>query len=97
MRVIKKRTLQEFWEKNGDSKKSLEAWYAEAKAAHWQTPADIKKQYRSASILKDSRVVFNIHANKYRLIAKINYPFSFVYIRFMGTHREYDLIDAEEI
>ncbi len=97
MRVIKKRTLQEFWQKNTDSKKPLEAWYAEAKAAHWQNSAEIKAQYGSASILKDSRVVFNIHGNKYRLIVKINYPFSVVYIRFIGSHKEYDLIDAEEI
>ena len=97
MRVIKKRTLQEFWQKNADSKKPLEAWYAEAKIAHWQTSAEIKAQYGNASILKDSRVVFNIHGNKYRLIVKINYPYSVVYIRFIGTHREYDLINAEEI
>lgn len=97
MRVIKKRTLQNFWEGHLDSKKPLEAWYAEAKAANWQTSADIKVQYKNASILKNSRVVFNIHGNKYRLIVKINYPFSIVYIRFIGTHREYDLIDAEEI
>ena len=97
MRVIKKRTLQEFWQRNGDAKKPLEAWYAEAKAAHWLNSAEIKAQYGNASILKDSRVVFNIHGNKYRLIVKINYPYSVVYIRFIGTHREYDLIDAEEI
>ncbi len=78
------------------AQKPLEAWYAEAKAAHWQNSAEIKTQCGNAGILKDSRVVFNIHSNKYRLIVKINYPFSVVYIRFIGTHREYDLIDAEE-
>lgn len=97
MRVIKKRTLQEFWQKNPDSKKSLEAWFTEAKVAPWQTSAEIKEQYGSASILKDSRVVFNIHGNKYRLIVRINYPYSVVYIRFIGTDREYDRIDAEDI
>ena len=97
MRVIKKRTLQDFWERNGDSKKSLEAWYAEAKDAHWQTSAEIKAQFRNASVLKNSRVVFNIHGNKYRLIVRINYPLSIIYIRFLGTHQEYDHIDAEEI
>ena len=97
MRVITKRTLKNFWERYPDARKALEAWHAEAKNAHWQTSADIKVQYRNASILKDSRVVFNIHGNKYRLIVKINYPYSVVYIRFIGTHRQYDQIDAEEI
>lgn len=97
MRVITKRTLKDFWKKNPDAQKALEAWHAEAKSANWQTSADIKVQYRNASILKDSRVVFNIHGNKYRLIVKINYPYSVVYIRFVGTHRKYDQIDAEEI
>ena len=90
MRVIKKRTLQDFWERNGDSKKSLEAWYAEAKNSHWQTSAEIKAQFRNASVLKNSRVVFNIHGNKYRLVVRINYPLSIIYIRFLGTHQEYD-------
>lgn len=97
MRLITKRTLKDFWEKNPDAQKALEAWHAEAKSTDWRTSADIKVQYRNASILKDSRVVFNIHGNKYRLIVKINYPYSVVYIRFIGTHREYDKIDAEEI
>ncbi len=97
MRVIAKRTLKEFWERYPDSQSSLEAWYAEAKNADWKTSAEIKEQYGSASILKNSRVVFNIHGNKYRLIVRINYSFSTIYIRFIGTHREYDQIDAGEI
>ena len=97
MRIIAKRTLKEFWERYPDAQSPLEAWHAEAKNAEWQTSADIKEKYGSASILNDSRVVFNIHGNKYRLIVKINYSFSTVYVRFIGTHREYDQIDAEEI
>jgi mRNA interferase HigB len=97
MRVIALKTLKEFWEKNPDAEKALKAWYAEAKNASWHIPTEIKALYGNASILQDSRVVFNICGNKYRLIVKINYSFSIVYIRFIGTHREYNHINAEEI
>ena len=97
MRIITKRKLKEFWQVNPKSEKALKAWHAEAKIADWQSPADIKEQYRNASILKTSRVVFNICGNKYRLIVSINYKFSVVYIRFVGSHKEYDAINAEEI
>ena len=97
MRVITLRPLKKFWEEKPDAEKSLKAWLAEAKAADWKNPADIKAQFRSASILQDSRVVFDICGNKYRLVVKINYPISIIYIRFIGTHREYDKINAEEI
>ena len=97
MRVITLRTLKKFWEEKPDAEKSLKAWLAEAKVADWKHSADIKAQFRSASILRDSRVVFNVCGNKYRLVVKINYSFSIIYIRFIGTHREYDKINAEEI
>ena len=97
MRIITLRTLKNFWTENVDAEKSLKSWYAEAKDADWQTPAEIKAKYRSASILRDSRVVFNICGNKYRLVVKINYPYSTVYIRFIGTHRQYDQTNVEEI
>lgn len=97
MRVISKRTLEKFWKIRHDSKEQLEAWYAEAEKNTWRKPADIKEKYRSASILKDSRVVFNICGNKYRLVVKCNYKASIVYIRFVGTHTEYDKINVEEI
>ena len=99
MRIISRRTLKEFWEQSAyvDSEQALEAWFDEARQASWKTPSDIKAQYKSASILKDSRVVFNIHGNKYRLIVKINYDFSVIYIRFVGTHKQYDKIDANEV
>jgi len=97
MRVIALKTLKEFWQKKPDAEKSLQSWYTEAKHASWQAPTDLKAVYGNASILQDSRVVFNICGNKYRLIVKINYSFSIVYIRFIGTHREYDHINAEEI
>lgn len=97
MRVIARKTLREFWERYPDSEQQLKAWYAEAKDAAWQTPADVKAKYGTASILKSSRVVFNICGNKYRLVVKINYPHQVIYVRFLGTHEEYNDIDAETI
>lgn len=99
MHVIKRKTLVEFYQQPGhqDAKGALEAWYYEAKHAQWASPADVKALYRSASILKDNRVVFNIAANKYRLIVRINYDSKTAFVRFIGTHREYDKIDAEVI
>lgn len=97
MRVIAKAALREFWENHPDAEQPLRAWHAEAKAADWKTPADIKAKYRSAIILRGGRVIFNIGGNKYRLVVRINFPFRVIYIRFLGTHREYDRIDAETI
>jgi len=97
-RIISKKIIRIFWEQRfPDSKEALESWHAEVRAAQWQNPAEIKAQYRNASILKGSRVVFNICGNKYRVIVKINFSASIVYIRFVGTHKEYDAIDAESI
>ena len=97
MRVIAKRTLREFWEKHPDSEQQLKAWYHEAENAHWKTPNEIKKEYPSASILEDNRVVFNIKGNHYRLITKINYSYGIVWVRFIGTHAAYDKVDATKI
>jgi len=99
MRVISRKILKVFYQRTGcrDAKAPLEAWYQEAKQAEWKSPADIKERYASASILKGSRVVFNIGGNKYRLVVKINYPTKTVFVRFVGTHAEYDQIDAEVI
>ena len=97
MRVIAKRSLREFWDRFPDAEDALKTWFAEAERATWSTPAEIKAQYRSASILKDSRVVFNICGNKYRLVVKISYKNGIVLIRFVGTRREYDAINAAEV
>ncbi len=99
MRVIAIRTLKEFWQKpgNGDSEQALRAWYAEAKEAEWNGPNDIKSKYLSASIVGNNRVVFNIKGNKYRLIVAIKHDFKLAYIRFVGTHKGYDAIDARSI
>jgi mRNA interferase HigB len=97
MRVIAKRTLVDFWTKHPDSQGQLTAWYAEALKAEWAAPQDIKDTYKTASFLADNRVVFNIKGNSYRLIVRINYDFHIVYIRFVGTHAEYDKINALEV
>ena len=100
VRIIAKRTLRQFWEQDrryADAQRALEDWHAQVSRADWATPPDVKAHYGDASILKGSRVVFNICGNKYRLIIKINYPYRVVYIRFVGTHAEYDKVDAETI
>ncbi len=99
MRVIAIKPLREFWRRpgRGDAEQSLRAWFREAKHAHWRSPVEIKNDYASASIIGSNRVVFNIAGNKYRLVVKINYPYGVVYIRFVGTHKEYDRIDVETI
>ena len=97
MRVIAKRTLRDFWSTHADSEQQLKAWYNEAEQADWKSPNDIKKDYPSASILEDNRMVFNTKGNNYRLIVRINYKYGVVWIRFIGTHAEYDKIDATKI
>ena len=97
MRVIAKKALREFWLRHPDTEDPLLAWYREAKQADWQTPAQLKATYPSASIVGDNRVIFNIKGNRYRLVVKINYQYRMVYIRFVGTHAEYDVIDVEEV
>lgn len=100
MRVIAKRRLREFWEPSpelAEAKAPSEAWHEEVAAAVWDKPQQVKAQFRHASILKDSRVVFNIKGNNYRLVAKINYPYQVIYVRFVGTHQQYDDINVETI
>ncbi len=96
-RVIAKRTLREFWENHADSEQYLKTWYETARNSNWNSPNDIKKTYVNASILKDSRVVFNIKGNSYRLIVKFNYERKWAFIRFIGTHAAYDKINADTI
>ena len=96
-RIISKRTLRAFWEKHRDSEEYLKVWYQTASKADWPTPQDVKKTYVNASIIANNRVVFNIKGNSYRLIVKFNYERQWAFIRFVGTHREYDAIDATTI
>ena len=97
VRIIARRTLREFWEHHPDAEQPLRAWYRKAKNATWKTPSDIKSAYRNASFISNNRVVFNIKGNHYRLIVEIKYQYEVVYIRFIGTHSQYDKIDAKTI
>lgn len=99
MHIIAVKTLREFWENPDyyDAEQPLRAWYREAKHATWKTPVDIKAKYGNASIIGDNRVVFNIAGNKYRLVVKFHYNRGVGYVRFIGTHKDYDKIDAEAI
>ena len=97
MRIIAKSTLRDFWERFPDAEEPLLAWYREAEKADWVSPAKVKEQYRNSSFVGNNRVVFNIKGNDYRLVVKINYGYRVVYVRFVGTHSEYDRIDAREV
>lgn len=99
MRVIAVSSLKSFWENPLylDAEQPLKAWYEEACKAAWQQPADIKAQFRSARILKDRRVVFNIKGNDYRLVVAVSYNMQLVFIKFVGTHKQYDAIDAQTV
>lgn len=97
MRIIATSHLKDFWQSYPDSEQPLLSWIDEAKKAPWANPADIKAQFRSASILKSRRVVFNIKGNDYRLVVAVAYRFAAVYVKFVGTHRQYDAIDADTV
>jgi mRNA interferase HigB len=97
MRVIALKALRLFWEQHPDARQALQAWYHDAKTATWKTPADIKSNYRNASFVGNNRVVFNVKGNQYRVVAAMRYDHGIVYIRFVGTHEEYDKIDAATV
>lgn len=97
MRIIAKKILRYFWEGHPDIEQQLKSWYQETSKAKWDGPNQIKLEYPSASFLADNRVVFNIRGNHYRLIVKINYDYQMIWIRFIGTHAEYDKINAKTI
>lgn len=97
MRIIALPALRDFWNKHPDAEIPLRAWYAEASHADWRTPADIKLAHRNASFLANSRVVFNIKGNDYRLVVAVHYNRGQMFIRFVGTHAAYDRIDATRV
>jgi mRNA interferase HigB len=97
LRVIAKKILRNFWIKHNDCESQLKSWFHEAQKANWKNPNEIKKEFPSASILQDNKVVFNIKGNSYRLIVKINYDYKVLWIRFIGTHKQNDKIDANTI
>jgi mRNA interferase HigB len=95
--IVSKKTLKDYYSKHKETKSQLEAWYCEAKNSNWNNPVEIKEKFRTASIIGDNKVVFNIKGNKYRLVTKINYRMKTVYIKFIGTHKEYDKINVEDL
>jgi len=97
MRVISRKRLREFGEGHRDARQALQAWYADVKKAAWKSPTDIKRIYRNASFVANNRVVFNIRGNRYRLVVAVQYEFGIVFIRFVGTHSEYDRINVGTI
>lgn len=97
MRIISRKKLKEFWERHPDVRQPLKAWYNDAKHAEWKNPADIKTVYRNASFAGNDRVVFNLKGNSYRLVVAIRYEYGIVFIRFVGTHQEYDRIEAAKV
>lgn len=97
MRIISKKALREFWERHPASEQPLLAWFREVEQADWPTPAQVLERYPNASIVARDRVVFRIRRNDYRIVVRIFYPGRIVYIRFVGTHREYERINAQEV
>jgi len=97
MRVIAKATLSEFWSKHPESQQALRIWYEDASHAQWRTPQDIKARYASASFVSANRVVFNLKGNDYRLVVAVAYRFASLYVKFIGTHAQYDAIDAATV
>ena len=94
------RTLRQFIDgrpERADSREPVLAWYRQVLRAEWSSPAEVKRDIRSASILRDGRVVFNVAGNKYRIVVWINYSYRVVYVRFVGTHADYDRIDAQSV
>lgn len=97
MRIIAVKTLRDFWNCHPDAEQPIKAWVDEVKQAHWENSHQIKAQYRHASILKSRRMVFNLKGNAYRLVVAVAYRYGAVYIKFIGTHRQYDAIDADTV
>jgi len=99
MRIIAFSRLRDFWRQSGrgDAEQALRAWYAEAKKADWRTPSEVNATYGNASFVAGNRVIFNIRGNKYRLVVAVRYEFRLIYVRFVGTHAEYDKVDAETV
>jgi len=97
MRIISRKALREFWNEHPDAEESLRTWHLRARRADWKTPTEVKADYANASIIANNRVIFNIRGNHYRLVVAIEYDYGIVYIRFVGTHSDYDRIDATTI
>lgn len=96
-RIFAKSTLRSYWEVHAETEQYLKTWYDTAMSSDWKSPNDVKLTYANASILKDGRIVFNIKGNSYRFVVKFNFEKQWIFIRFIGTHAEYDRINADTI
>lgn len=97
MRIVSTKTLKDYWQKHREVEHPLKVWVYETKHAEWKTSAEVVEHFGTADPVRGNRVVFNIKGYKYRLVVKIHYNTGIVFIRFIGTHAEYDKINAEEI
>jgi mRNA interferase HigB len=97
MRILALSTLREYWEKNPQAKEPLQGWYVDVSRAQWNTPADIRAQFPKASFVANNRIVFNIHGNDYRLVVAVAYRFGMLFIKFVGTHQEYDKVNVATV
>ncbi|HET6386563.1 MAG TPA: type II toxin-antitoxin system HigB family toxin [Armatimonadota bacterium] len=97
MRIISRRVLRAFWEQHPDAEQQLRAWFYGVRKASWRTPEDVKAAHGNASIISNNRVVFNIKGNRYRLVGMIRYDLGILYVRFIGSHEEYNSVDATTI
>lgn len=97
MRIIAKRTLRDFWSKHADCEQQLKAWFRDTERASWRNLNELKIDHPNASIVRSGRVIFNIKGNKYRLIVKFNFDYQLCWVRFLGTHAEYDRVDPNTI
>ena len=97
MRIIAKKTLREFWKRHQDAEQALRSWYDIAKKENWNSFYEIKQQFRNASIVGNDRIIFNIKGNSYRLVVKVDFNWKVMFIKFIGTHKEYDKTDVKNI
>ncbi len=96
-RVLAKKILKEFWELYPDSEEQLKSWFQETSKGYWPSPNFVKDEFPNSRLISSNRIIFNIKGNQYRLIVRVNYKYQMVYVRFIGTHEEYDKIDATKI
>lgn len=97
MRILAKKILRDFWEKNPETKEQLKSWYQETSKSNWTNPNYVKEEFPNSRLIPNNRVIFNIKGNQYRLIVRVNYKYQMVYVRFIGTHEDYDKIDPTNI
>lgn len=97
MRVLSKKILREYWEKHPDTEEQLKSWYQETSKGSWTSPNYVKEEFPNARLIPNNRAIFNIKGNQYRLIVRVNYKYLMVYVRFIGTHEDYDKIDPTKI